>query len=114
MESLLSTIFPPSTTSNQGIHAIAFPFRPETIYASPGFRELFLSNGSGTISFADAKTSVDVSKASMAMKYALIFRKFYQVQSPLTTTSVHPYPNENGLTRYYELRLNAQFVDVRG
>jgi hypothetical protein len=113
VESLLSTIFPPSTTSNQGIHAITFPFRPETIYTSPAFRELFLSNGSGTISFADTKTSVDVSKASMAMKYALIFRKFYQVQSPLTTISIHPYPNENGLTRYYELRLNAQFVDVR-
>src|SRR5690348_9143598 len=32
IETLLSTIFPPSTTSNEGIYAISFPFRAETIY----------------------------------------------------------------------------------
>src|SRR3954463_14326949 len=31
VETLLSTIFPPSTTSNQGIYAISFPFRSETV-----------------------------------------------------------------------------------
>src|SRR6476469_10037732 len=38
VETLLSTIFPPSTTLNQGIYAITFPFRSETVYASPGFK----------------------------------------------------------------------------
>ena len=41
VESLLSTIFPPSTEENQGMHAISFPFRSETIYASPSFKEQF-------------------------------------------------------------------------
>src|SRR5689334_20626184 len=35
VETLLSTIFPPSTTSNQGIYAVSLPFKPETVYASP-------------------------------------------------------------------------------
>src|SRR5215217_1823209 len=40
IETLLSTIFPPSTAANEGLYAISFPFRHETIYASPGFRAL--------------------------------------------------------------------------
>src|SRR5215216_1573130 len=46
VETLLSTIFPPSTNSTQGIYAISFPFHSETIYASPAFKSLFLQEGS--------------------------------------------------------------------
>src|SRR5438105_14316049 len=42
VDTFLSTIFPPSTTSNEGLYAVSFPFSLETMYASPGFTELFL------------------------------------------------------------------------
>ena len=38
-EALLGSIFPPSSSSNQGLYAITYPFSSETIYASPGFRK---------------------------------------------------------------------------
>jgi hypothetical protein len=112
VETLFSTIFPPSTTTNQGIYAISFPFDAQTVYASPGFRKIFLKDDSGKISFSDFKTNVDIGHTSLNLAYDLILNKFYGHKIPVTTTSVHPFTDEHGLTHYYEVRLNAQFVDV--
>src|SRR5678815_2210221 len=49
IETILSTIFPPSTSSNQGIYAVTLPFHTETVYTSPGFKQLFLKGDSNTI-----------------------------------------------------------------
>ena len=112
VETLLSTIFPPSTSSNQGIYAITFPFQPDTVYASPAFKDLFLKD-SGSISFTDKKTSIDVSRVSLSLAYDLILKKFYNHALPMTASSVHPYTDNDGLTRFYDLKLNAQFVEVK-
>ncbi|HEX6333796.1 MAG TPA: hypothetical protein VFZ78_06195 [Flavisolibacter sp.] len=114
VESLLSSIFPPSTTSNEGIYAISFPFKPDIVYASPAFRRLFLVDQSNEIHIPDARTSINVSKAGLSMAFDVIQKKFYSLTVPLFATSVHPFTDpETGLTKYYELRLNAQFVDVK-
>jgi len=113
-ESLLSAIFPPSSTNDQGIYAVAYPFRSETIYASPAFRELFLKNGSNEIVVPSHKTSISISKASVHLAYKLILKKFYSYSSPVIATSVHPFTDQvTGLARYYELSLNAQFVELK-
>src|SRR5437763_5728919 len=113
VETLLSTIFPPATSSNQGIYAVAFPFRTETIYASPAFREIFLKPGSNAIAFNDVKTNFDVANATLCLAYDLILKKFYNHPVPITTSSVHPLKDENGLTKFYEMKLNAQFANVK-
>src|SRR5215204_6062630 len=46
VETLLSTIFTPSTEANQGMYAISFPFRSEKIYATGSFDEQFVKDGS--------------------------------------------------------------------
>lgn len=113
-ETLLSTIFPPSTSSDQGIYAVAYPFRSETVYASPAFKELFLKDNFNQIVVPNHKTNINISKATLHLAYKLILKKFYSYQSPVIATSVHPFTNkETGLTKYYELSLNAQFVDVK-
>lgn len=113
MEALLATIFPPSVSSNQGMYAITFPFSSETIYASPGFKRYFLKGGT-TINVPDRRTTVDIAKASLSLAYNVILRKLYGASMPLTATSVHAFPDEdNNLTTYYELNLNAEFVDVQ-
>ncbi|MBD0289045.1 MAG: hypothetical protein ICV79_27030, partial [Flavisolibacter sp.] len=63
VETLLSTIFPPSASVHQGIYAISTPFRSEVIYASPGFKELLVKEGSNVISIPDAETNLNISKA---------------------------------------------------
>ena len=113
VETILSTIFPPSTSSNQGTYAITFPFHAETVYASPGFKELFLKGDSNTIYFSNTKTGIDVSKASLCLAYDLILKKFYSHKVSVTANSIHALKDANELTRYYDLKLNAQFVEVK-
>ncbi|MFL5810268.1 MAG: hypothetical protein ACJ749_12155, partial [Flavisolibacter sp.] len=112
VEAVLSTIFPPATSSTQGIYAISFPFRSETVYASPGFRELFLKDGSDKIILSHSKTDIDIARSSHVLMYDLILKKLFDHPVSMITSSVHPFKNENGLTKYYELKLNAQFIDV--
>ena len=112
VETILSTIFPPSTSSNQGTYAITLPFHIETVYASPAFKELFLKGDSNTIYFSDSKTGIDVSNTSVCLAYDLILKKFYSHKTTLTSNSIHAIKDANGLTRYFDLKLNAQFVEV--
>ncbi|HEU0065501.1 MAG TPA: hypothetical protein VFQ58_10730, partial [Flavisolibacter sp.] len=113
VDTLLSTIFPPSSISNEGLYAILFPFRFETIYSSPGFRELFL-NGAGEVNVKDKQTHTDISDANLCLAFNVIKSKVYKLPVPLTANSVHPFIDpKTGLTKYYELKLNAQFVDVK-
>jgi len=112
VETLLSTIFPPSTTSNQGAYAIGVPFQPEVIYASPKFAQQFLAEGNTTVSFANENTQADLRKTAQSLAYNLILKKFYGQPLPLNKSSVNPVDDGSGLTRYFELDLNAQFIDV--
>ena len=113
VETVLGTIFPPSTNSNEGLYAISFPFRFETIYASPGFKELFLDD-EGTINTNSTQTHTDISEANLCLAFNVIQRKIYKLPVPVTATSVHPFrDSKTGLKKYYELKLNAQFIDVK-
>lgn len=114
VETLLATIFPPSSTTHEGIYAICYPFHFETIFSSPKFKELFLKNGSNEIWVPDKETNVNISKASLSLAYNLILRKFYNLPVPVEASSVHPFADaETGLVKYLELNLNAQFVNVK-
>lgn len=113
VEALLGSIFPPSTSSNQGLYAITYPFSSETIYASPGFKKIFLKDEIN-INVPDRRTTVDINRASLLLAYHVILNRLYSFQVPVTATSVHPFTEETSdLTRYYELKLNAEFVDVK-
>lgn len=114
LESLLATIFPPSTTANQGMYAVCFPFRSETVYASPLFKEQFLQDGSNSITVADNKTNYTIVKATTSLAYNVILRKFYSWDVPAIASSVHHFIDaETGLAKYLKLKLNAQFVEVK-
>lgn len=114
IETLLSTIFPPSTSATEGMYAVAFPFRSETVYTSPSFRELFLQEGSSAIVVPDNRTNYTIAKASLSLAYNLILRRLYKWEVPAIASSVHEFTDkETGLTKYLELKLNAQFVDVK-
>ncbi|HVF97296.1 MAG TPA: hypothetical protein VM871_08255, partial [Flavisolibacter sp.] len=112
VQALLGSIFPPSTSVNQGLYAITFPFSSETIYASPGFRKIFLKDGVN-INVPDKRTTVDISRASLLLAYHVILNRLYSLHVPVTATSVHPFTqDDSNLTKYFELKLNAEFVDV--
>ena len=112
IEALLADIFPPSS-SDQELYAITFPFSAETIYTSPGFEALFLKDGK-TIDGPSFKNRSSLQLSALALAYNVILKKVYGLSIPVTATSVQPFTDENsGLIKFYELRLNAEFVDVR-
>ncbi len=113
IETLLSTIFPPSTSATQGMFAVSFPFRTEIIYASPSFKDQFMPEGSNSISIASSETNDSITRVSLAIAYNIILKKFYGWDMQVSASSVHQFVDEEtGLTRFLELNLNAQFVDV--
>lgn len=114
VETLFSTIFPPSAGNYQGMYAISIPFQSEIVYSSSEFKQFFLKDGTNTIYVPDQKTNINIAKANLSLAYNVILHKLYSLPVPITATSVHPFADkETGLTKYYELRLNAQFVDVK-
>jgi hypothetical protein len=114
IETLVSTLFPPSTVEHDGLYAVSYPFNFETIFSSPRFKDFFLKGANNEIVLPDRETNVQISKASQSLAYNIILRKFYSVAVPAIASSVHPFPDpETGLITYLELNLNAQFVDVK-
>jgi len=114
IETLLSTIFPPSTSATEGMYAVAYPFQSETVYTSPSFKEQFLPEGTTSINVPDNRTNYTIAKASLNLAYNLILRKFYSWDVTAQASSVHEFSDkETGLVKYLELNLNAQFVDVK-
>ena len=114
VETLLSTLFPPSTVEHDGLYAVSYPFNFETIFSSPRFKDFFLKGENNEIVLPDRETNVQITKSSLSLAYNIILRKFYSVAVPAVASSVHPFPDpETGLITYMELNLNAQFVDVK-
>lgn len=114
IETLLATLFPPSTVEHDGLYAISFPFNFETIFSSPRFKDFFLKGENNEIVLPDRETNVQITKSSLSLAYNIILRKFYSFSVPAVASSVHPFPDpETGLITYMELNLNAQFVDVK-
>ncbi|HET7897256.1 MAG TPA: hypothetical protein VFL47_06295, partial [Flavisolibacter sp.] len=104
-------VFSPSADNNHGLYAITFPFSSEAVYASPSFRRIFLKEGK-QIMVTDRRTNIDITRANMSLAFNVILKKLYSLPVPITATSVHAFPEED-LTKYFELKLNAEFVDVK-
>jgi hypothetical protein len=111
IEELLSAVFPPTTANF--MYGIAIPFTHQAVYASPHFKTM-LKPGTNEINVSEGQIGIDLNQQKLKFAYGLILKKYLGVNSPETSRSIHPYPNqETGLPRYLELRIDARFIDVR-
>jgi len=112
IEELLSAVFPP-TTANY-MYGILFPFKNQAVYASPLFKEILLKPDSNEIIIKDNPAKHDINREKLHFAYGLILKKYMGYNSPETSRSIYPFPDEStGLTRYMELRLDGRFIDVQ-
>jgi len=112
IEELLSAVFPP-TTANY-MYGILFPFKNQAVYASPLFKEILLKPDSNEIIIKDNPAKHDINREKLHFAYGLILKKYMGYNSPETSRSIYPFPDElTGLTRYMELRLDGRFIDVQ-
>ena len=112
IEELLSAVFPATTPFN--IHAVALPFKFETVYTSPLFKAMLLKPGTNEINVPSNKVGASLSNEKLQFAYGLILKKYLGYNSPDNASSIHPYIDPvTGLTRYMELRIDAHFIDVK-
>ncbi|MEQ1678100.1 MAG: hypothetical protein ABL876_15440 [Chitinophagaceae bacterium] len=111
IEELLSAVFPP-TTANY-MYGILFPFKNQAVYASPLFKQMLLKPGSNEIIINNNPVNKDLYREKLHFAYGLILKKYMGHNSPDTSRSIYPFPDDStGLIRYMELRLDGRFIDV--
>lgn len=111
IEELLSAVFPP-TTANY-MYGILFPFKNKAVYASPLFKKMLLKPGTNEVLIESTSTESNLNDEKLHFAYGLILKKYMGYNSPETSRTVYPFPDDRtGLTRYMEVRLDGRFIDV--
>ncbi len=111
IQELLSAVFPP-TTANY-MYGISFPFKNQTVYASPLFKTLLLNPVTNEIIIPGDETSDNLNRERLHFAYGLVLKKYLGYNSPETSRFVYPFHDEKtGLTRYMEMRIDGRFIDV--
>ncbi len=114
VQALLATIFPPAISEQEGVYAIAYPFQHEIVYASDAFRQLFLTGDEAGLFVPGKAAMAGIIKASLQLAYNLVLRAFYKQDIAAHTKMVHGIASKaTGLTQYFELKMDAGFVDVK-
>lgn len=114
IQQILATIFPPTSSGNENIHAVAFPFTFHTVYYSRLFQLLFLKHGSEEISIPNDEIGENLNKEKLYFAAHMILKKYCGYHSQELTSSVYPYTDPHtGLLKFLELKLDARFIDVK-
>ncbi|MFL5787387.1 MAG: hypothetical protein ACJ748_05000, partial [Flavisolibacter sp.] len=62
----------------------------------------------------ETENKTDINQANLCLAYNVILKRLFSISVPLTATSIHAFKDQKtGLIKYYERKLNAQFVDVK-
>jgi hypothetical protein len=112
IEMLSATLFPSVSAEHENLYAIGFPFRFNVIYSSPSFRAGFLKPGTNEINVPlNIYHNLVYNRLSFA--YCHILKKYLQYPSNDFSRAVYPYTDPStGLVKYFELHVDARFVDV--
>jgi hypothetical protein len=112
IEMLLGTLFPPVSVGHDSLYAVGFPFRFSVIYSSRPFQAMFLATGGTEINVpAGLRDSIAQNKLNFA--YCHILKKYLNYPSNSFSSTVYPLRDPStGLTKYFELHVDARYVDV--
>jgi len=112
VQTLLATLFPSVSSEHDNLYAVGFPFRFNVIYSSPLFQANFLKPGTNEINVPDDIFHALV-RNRLNFAYCHILKKYFQYPSDDFSRAVYPYTDPStGLARYFELHVDARFVDV--
>jgi hypothetical protein len=114
IQQILATIFPPTTSGHENLHAVALPFTFHTVYYSRLFQLLFLKPGTEEINVPHDKIGENLNKEKLYFACQMILKKYLGYHTQDSASTVYPYADPHtGLTKYLELKLDFRFVDVR-
>jgi hypothetical protein len=114
IQQILSTIFPPTNSGHENLHAVALPFTFHTVYYSRLFQLLFLKPGTEEINVPDDSIGENLFRERIYFACHMILKKYCGYHAQDLTNTIYPYSDPHtGLTKYLELRLDFRFVDVK-
>jgi len=113
LEVMMSTIFPVTYADNKELYAVSVPFRFDYVYTSNFFRMAFLDESGKMKIIPEQHVANNISHEKIEAAYRIILHKLYGFEYCGATYSVQPFRDPaTGLTRYLELRIDPQFIDV--
>ncbi len=113
VEMLLTTIFPPASSVRDNLYAVSFPFRFSIIYSSHSFRQSFIKPGTNEVAIPETTLGEQIANEKLLFAYNIILKKYFGYEAPETTSMVYPFIDPaTGLTKYFDLNIDARFIDV--
>lgn len=113
LEVMMSTIFPVTYADNKELYAVSVPFRYDFVFTSNMFRMAFLDENGKMKIMPEQYIANNISNEKIEAAYRIILHKLYGFEYCGSTYTIQPFKDPStGLTRYLELRIDPQFIDV--
>jgi hypothetical protein len=114
MDLLATSLFPVVGDHEKNNFALASPYQFSVFYYSDNFRKLFFDNNEQHLLLPDGVPSEQLKAIHCAMIYDHVMEKFYGVKLNENPELIYPVcDTDSGMLRYYRIRLDRRFIDLR-
>ena len=114
MELLATFLFPVVSDSEKTNFALAAPYQFSVFHYSDNFRKLFFDNEEQHLLLPDGIPSEQLKAIHCAMIYDHVLEKFYGMKLNENPELIYPVSDSStGMLRYYRIRLDRRFIDLR-
>jgi hypothetical protein len=111
---LLTTSLFPLVSDKERIFTLALPYHYAIFGYSDSFGKLFVNERENKFLITNAETCEELKKLQCSLFYEHVLEKFYNIRLNENTQLVVPVVDEvTGMKRYYKLRYDRRFVDVK-
>jgi hypothetical protein len=111
---LLTTSLFPLVSDKERIFTLALPYHYAIFGYSDSFGKLFVNEKENKFLITNAETCEELKKLQCSLFYEHVLEKFYNIRLNENTQLVVPVIDEvTGMKRYYKLRYDRRFVDVK-
>jgi hypothetical protein len=114
MELLTTALFPVVGDHEKNNFALAAPYQFSVFYYSDNFRKIFFDNKEQQLLLPDGIPSEQLKAIHCSMIYDHVLEKFYGVKLNEHPELIYPVSDpQSGMLRYYRIRLDRRFIDIR-
>jgi hypothetical protein len=114
MELLTTSLFPMVGSDHPHIFALAAPYQFSVFYYSDYFSEIFFDEEEKHLLLPDGVPVDELKAIQCASIYDHVLQKFYGMKLNENRELIYPFTDHNtGMTRYYKIRYDTRFVDLK-
>jgi len=114
MELLTTSLFPMVASDHRHIFALAAPYQFSVFYYSDYFSEIFFDEEKKHLLLPDGIPIDELKAIQCASIYDHVLQKFYGMKLNENRELIYPFTDHNtGMTRYYKIRYDTRFVDLK-